>query len=97
MIATGERRWSVALALALGAPVAALALCLLGMRLQVGPRDAWLFVMAVAVALTVLGLHLVPLPWWARGVIAAVWLPLVAGAWVSGMLVFACLLLRACL
>lgn len=97
MIATGERRWSVALGLALGAPVSSLALGLLALRLQWEPGEIGLVCVVVAGALTVLGLHLLPLPWWARGMVATAYLPMMAAAWILGGLVLGCWIAGACL
>lgn len=87
VIASRERSWGRALLLMFGPPVApfgwAMVSSWIGRRPSEGP-----YVIAVALAVIVLGLHLMPARWWARVAVAVLFLPVIVLVWsVAALLV----------
>jgi peptidoglycan biosynthesis protein MviN/MurJ (putative lipid II flippase) len=89
MIKMGERRWSMALGLMLGAPPMALALFLATIYYR---RDETtpVFIIVAALTLVGLGLHLQPFVWWKRLIVATIYYPLLICTWLWAGLVLGC-------
>ncbi|WP_299649421.1 hypothetical protein [Sphingomonas bacterium] len=96
MTATGERSWPMALLLALGAPVVLFVFNMATHNVRV-PRELGPLLDAATVALMILGLHLLPLPWCARAIIAGVYLPVAVGLYVLALLTIGCMATGDCL
>lgn len=89
MIATGERGWLIGSLLAFAAPVALLGLVTAGLFLHW--LEAAVFLVLCAVISAVLGVHLFPLAWWKRVLLAAAYLPTIVVVWVMALAISACI------